>query len=171
MTTQHSKFYNGHIHYTIMEDVMFLIRKKIPNNVALGISLILASSHFITACDTSSEEGGLQDPIEIGLTTNLQANIEADEQQTFIGSTLFDTGKKVVLVAGDLVTIDSATLQTHLKPSEVFTFYGAYHDEDVDQQLLNFSIQREPVIAREDRWYPADVAYVNPQDSKYTGLK
>ncbi|MCP3675065.1 MAG: hypothetical protein GY829_11440 [Gammaproteobacteria bacterium] len=136
-----------------------------------GIAIVMMGGYLLAACSDSDSKSDGYDPIEIGMQTDIQANIALGEERAFVGVNIYDSGRKVTLAGGDLIVArnnDSETLL--LGQAETLGFYSNFIDSLTDDSLVDFEVEHRPIEAREDRWYPADQAYVEPGDGPHVGF-
>jgi hypothetical protein len=136
------------------------------------LSLSLTTAYTLLSGCSSGGDGNVDvsEPIEEGVSQLQFFSRETDNANTFIATTLVDTGRQVLLVGGDSVVAETSAARVLLSSDDDFTFYSANFPQNLDDTEVNFSIDYLPVEAREDRWYPADEAYVDIGPSRYTKL-
>jgi len=123
---------------------------------------------LVSAC--SDDKARERAPSNTGYSAYIQALLSDDGKQAFVGATLYQDGNKITLVAGDMIVARQGKNSVALKGAkQEITFYSGWLPLDDPQQPVEFDIEYQPITAREDRWYPADVAYVDNGPGRYVG--
>jgi hypothetical protein len=87
-----------------------------------------------------------------------------------VAAAVFSDGEPVDLVGGDVFEARTATQRVLLKYGGRFA--GSYAASlPVDSSVLDvfFNVVHEPIETREDRWYPIDIAIIDPGPGELVG--
>lgn len=137
----------------------------------LCVLAFILMAFYISGCYQDPDpDPDLEEIIEEGIRQQQILSLEKNEENTFIASTLSDTGSEVFLFGGDALIAETSTYRSMLSQDKESRFYFAEHPENLQGQTLDFSIEYLPVETRADRWYPVDEAYVDIGPGSYTYL-
>lgn len=130
--------------------------------------IFLLSLLFLAACSDSDEPRA---PTQTGYSVYMQVNLKPEDNTAYLGARLYHDGDKITLAAGDMIVATHNGISVPLKGDvNRFGFYAETMGINDAGLPVNFDIQYLPVEAREDRWYPADLVYVDNGPGQYVGL-
>jgi hypothetical protein len=123
----------------------------------------------LTACEFESTNN-LKGVPDQGLFIYLEANRHENGDVAQIAAAVFRDGEPLNAVGGDVFKASTNTSEVLLTEAGYYTgsYYSSLPISDVDQDVT-LTIVHEPVLAREDRWYPVDVINVDPGPSELVG--
>jgi len=132
----------------------------------------LCLSSLIVALSACEFEGSnnLQGVPDQGLFIYLEANRHENGDIAQIAAAVFKDSEPLNAVGGDVFKASTNTSEVLLTEAGYYTgsYYSSLPISDVDQDVT-LTIVHEPVLAREDRWYPVDVINVDPGPSELVG--
>ncbi len=135
------------------------------------LALLPGTLLLLSACFYEDDDKEPAIPATPGYSAYIQANLSSSEDTATIGASIYKDGRKITLVAGDAIEASNGTSQKLLKGHiNHFGFYTVTLPIDDVALPIDFIIKHEPVETREDRWYPADIAYVDPGPGPFVGL-
>jgi len=130
-------------------------------------SILLATGLSACGFEDSNNVPGVP---ATGLFAAVAANQHSGEDSTQVAVAIFDDGEPINLVGGDVVRA-STSAESILLLDRGF-YKGSYvanlpNTANLDQ--INLSIVHEPVEARQNRWYPADLINIDPGPGELVG--
>ena len=137
------------------------------------ITSILISISLLSACSNDDAEN-VEAPVQKGLSSHIQASIEKDDSHLLFSLHLENDGKTVLLTGGDYLQVDNGDQQASLKQtfSEVSLFTGFVdYPSQSFPVTVDFSVQHDNGFNRDERWYPADIAYVEAEPGEHHKLQ
>ena len=123
----------------------------------------------LSACEFESTNN-LQGVPDQGLFLYLEANRHENGNVAQIAAAVFKDGEPLDAVGGDVFKASTNASEVLLTEEGFYTgsYYTSLPSSDADQNVT-LTIVHEPVLAREDRWYPIDVINVDPGPSELVG--
>lgn len=105
-----------------------------------------------------------------GLFIYLEANRHQNGDVVQIAAGVFKDGEPLDAVGGDVFKASTNTNEVLLTEAGFYTgsYYNSLPISNADQDVT-LTIVHEPVLARENRWYPIDVINVDPGPSELVG--
>jgi len=130
---------------------------------------VVALLAILTGCDFESSDN-LQGVPDLGLFIYLEANRHENSDIAQIAAAVFKDAQPINLVGGDVFKAHTDTNNTLLKKSGYYTgsYSGTLPVNDLDPGVV-VTIVHEPIQAREDRWYPIDIANIDPGPGELVG--
>jgi len=130
---------------------------------------ILLLPFLISACDIEIDNNIPDVPPE-GQFAVVAANQHSGIDSVEVAIALFDDGTPINLVGGDVV--QASTSEDSILLLETGVYNGSYvaslpNAANFDQ--VDFLMVHEPIAAREGRWYPADLLYIDPGEGELVG--
>lgn len=141
-------------------------------NLMLRIGAPVAAALLCASCYTGTSDS-LRDPISsTGVSATIQANLPNGAMSAQVAASLYKDGRKQALVGGDIVVAysDDGTHSAILRSIENLSgdYLAAIPVDDSGLGIV-FSVEHDPVAAREDRWYPVDELLVDPGAGELVG--
>ena len=130
---------------------------------------IVMACLLLSSCGFESDDSN-NIPAE-GLYLEWQVNLHQDHEDAVTVVSMYQDGVPALLEGGDVMLISQGDKAIRLKKSA--SYKGAYTAELEDAQVaqtVDLNIEYRPVLAREDRWYPAELAYVDAGPTQFNGL-
>jgi len=125
--------------------------------------------YLLAGCDVDGSNNLPRVP-DTGLFIYAEANQHETEDSTQIAAGVYRDGDPVGLIGGDIFEARTATQRVLLKYSGNYNgSYAALLPVDNSVQEVFFNIVHEPIEAREDRWYPIDIAFIDPGPGELVG--
>jgi len=126
-------------------------------------------SYALVGCEVDGGNNLPRVP-EVGLFIYAEANRHESEDEAQIAVAVFDDGEPFAFVGGDVFEARTATQRILLKDAGKYTgSYAALLPVDDSVQEVYFNVVHEPIEAREDRWYPIDLANIDPGPGELVG--
>jgi hypothetical protein len=131
---------------------------------AIAILLLVASCEF-------TSDNNIDNVPEYGLFIYLEANRHESGDISQVAAAVFDDGKAVNLVGGDIFRAYTSSSQVLMKNRGLYTgSYSAFLPVSNLDQYITLTVVHEPLQAREDRWYPIDLIITDPGPGELVGL-
>jgi len=129
----------------------------------------LAVVLLLSACDIEINNNIPDVPPE-GRFAVVGANQHKDIMNVQVGTAIFDDGDPVNLVGGDVV--QASTTDDSILLLEDGFYKGSYVaslPNTLNFNQVNFLMVHEPLLARQDRWYPVDLLNIDPGEGEFVG--
>ena len=137
-----------------------------PATKTLTIVVLLAA---MTGCEFESSNN-LEGVPDLGLFIYLEANRHEGNDEAQVAAAVFKDAQPINLVGGDVFEARTETNQVLLEKNGFYS--GSYSDSlpvnDLDTEIA-VTIVHEPILAREDRWYPGDLINIDPGPGELVG--
>jgi hypothetical protein len=125
--------------------------------------------YLLAGCDIDGSNNIPRVP-DTGLFIYAEANQHESEDSAQVAAGVYRDGEPVGLIGGDIFEARTATQRVLLKDSGNYSgSYGSLLPVDSSVQEVFFNVVHEPIEAREDRWYPVDIAYIDPGPGELVG--
>jgi len=136
---------------------------------ATNTLVILLLSLLISACDIEFNNNLPDIPPE-GRFAVVAANQHTNIPSVEVAIALFDDGTPVSLVGGDVVQASTSEDSILLLDNGVYNgSYAASLPNAANFDQIDFLIVHEPIAARQNRWYPADLLLIDPGPGELVG--
>jgi len=136
--------------------------------------VLVIASLVCASCYTGSNDS-LREPVsQQGVSATIQANLPYGAMEAQVAASFYKDGRKQALVGGDIVVAYSDTELHAAILRSIENLGGDYIANipvDDSEQGVEFSIEHDPVAAREDRWYPVDELLVDPGPGELVGYR
>ena len=136
--------------------------------VRITLSAIFLTS-FLTGCDVDGSNNLPRVP-DVGLVMYAEANRHESQDSAQVAAAVFIDGEPVALVGGDV--FEASTVSQRVLLTGGGRFDGSYAASlPVDDSVLDvfINVVHAPIEAREDRWYPIDIAITDPGPGELVG--
>ena len=136
--------------------------------VRITLSAIFLTS-FLTGCDVDGSNNLPRVP-DVGLAMYAEANWHESQDTAQVAAAVFIDGVPVALVGGDV--FEASTVSQRVLLTGGGRFDGSYAASlPVDDSVLDvfINVVHAPIEAREDRWYPIDIAITDPGPGELVG--
>ena len=136
--------------------------------VRITLSAIFLTS-FLTGCDVDGSNNLPRVP-DVGLVMYAEANRHESQDTAQVAAAVFIDGEPVALVGGDV--FEASTVSQRVLLTGGGRFDGSYAASlPVDDSVLDvfINVVHAPIEAREDRWYPIDIAITDPGPGELVG--
>ena len=137
-----------------------------------GLYRVLAAiflTSLLIACDIDGGNNLPRVP-DTGLFMYAEANQHEAQDAAQVAAAVYSDGEPVDLIGGDVFEARTATQRVLLKYAGRYTgSYSASLPVDSDAQDVFFNVIHEPVETRGDRWYPIDIAIIDPGPGELVG--
>jgi len=138
-------------------------------NTTPSFLAVLLSASILPGCEVDGGDN-LPRVTDQGLFMYAEANRHLDEDDAEIAAAVYKDGVPVDLVGGDVFEASTTTERVLLKDRGLVTgSYAALLPVDDSVQEVFFNIVHAPIEAREDRWYPVDLVYIDPGPGELVG--
>jgi len=146
--------------------MVLIHNKNLRTTATLAASSILL---LLGACDIEINNN-IPDVPPDGRFVVVGANQHKDMTDVQVGIAIFDDAVPVNLVGGDVV--QASTSNDSILLLEKGFYKGSYvaslpNTTNFDQ--VNFLMVHEPLLARQDRWYPVDLLNIDPGAGEFVG--
>lgn len=133
-------------------------------------SFYLSLCALSTLLGCSSDDGKeAKTPSPTGASAYVQLSQLSDTDSAVALTRLYQSGRKITLVGGDLLVAKHNGIETPLFGNQSNGVYGGSIPQVNNALAADFSIQYLPKQARQGRWYPSDQAYVDKGAGVYVG--
>ncbi len=133
------------------------------------IALILIINLSISACDIEIDNNLPDIPPE-GRYVVVAANQHTGISSAEVAIAIFEDGVPVSLVGGDVVQASTTEDSILLLKNGVYNgSYAASLPNSANLNQIEFEMVHEPIEARQDRWYPTDLLYIDPGEGEFVG--
>jgi len=136
--------------------------------VRITLGAIFLTS-FLTGCDVDGSNNLPRVP-DVGLAMYAEANWHESQDSAQVAAAVFIDGVPVALVGGDV--FEASTVSQRVLLTGGGRFDGSYAASlPVDDSVLDvfINVVHAPIEAREDRWYPIDIAITDPGPGELVG--
>ena len=136
--------------------------------VRITLSAIFLA-YFLTGCDVDGSNNLPRVP-DVGLVMYAEANWHESQDTAQVAAAVFIDGEPVALVGGDV--FEASTVSQRVLLTGGGRFDGSYAASlPVDDSVLDvfINVVHAPIEAREDRWYPIDIAITDPGPGELVG--
>ncbi|NRB40522.1 MAG: hypothetical protein HRU20_18975 [Pseudomonadales bacterium] len=132
-------------------------------------SLTALSLCVLNACTFESDQS--HDVPAQGLYLEWQVNLHQDQEDAATVVAMFKDGEPALLEGGDVMIVSHNDEELLLKNSGSYSgSYVGLLPATLAENTVALNIEYRPVEAREDRWYPSDVIYVDTGPTEFNGL-
>ena len=135
----------------------------------LGLAILAVTLFSLYACEVQIDNN-LPNIPPTGRYAVVAANQHSGQPFVQVGAAIFDNGKAVSLVGGDVVEASTSLNQVLLLNQGFYT--GSYVASLANASNLNqvdFQVVHKPIAARAGRWYPVDLLYIDPGPGEFVG--
>ena len=125
--------------------------------------------YFLAGCDVDGSNNLPRVP-DVGLFMYAEANRHESQDSAQVAAAVFDDGEPVALVGGDV--FEARTVSQRVLLTGGGRYVGSYAASlPIDDSIHDvfFNVVHEPIETREDRWYPIDIAIIDPGPGELVG--
>lgn len=125
--------------------------------------------YLLAGCDVDGSNNLPRVP-DTGLFIYAEANQHEMQDSAQVAAAVYRDGEPIGLIGGDIFEARTAAQRVLLKDSGMYSgSYASSLPVDYSVQEVFFNVVHEPIEAREDRWYPVDIAYIDPGPGELVG--
>ena len=125
--------------------------------------------YLLAGCDVDGSNNLPRVP-DTGLFIYAEANQHEMQDSAQVAAAVYRDGEPIGLIGGDIFEARTAAQRVLLKDSGRYSgSYASSLPVDYSVQEVFFNVVHEPIEAREDRWYPVDIAYIDPGPGELVG--
>ena len=146
-----------------------MIADRLPSRRVHYIVAAIFLVYLLAGCDVDGSNNLPRVP-DTGLFIYAEANQHEMQDSAQVAAGVYRDGEPVGLIGGDIFEARTATQRVLLKGSGNYGgSYASLLPVDNSTQDVFFNVVHEPIEAREDRWYPVDIANIDPGPGELVG--
>lgn len=128
--------------------------------VTLCVCCLLLASCFAGGGSSDNLRGNIS---STGTALALQVNLQQGSDEASAAASIYIDGEKQALVGGDFFTAETEEESSRLYSVENLSgnYQGDVMVNDMNP-VVTIQTEYDPIVAREDRWYPVDELLVDP---------
>lgn len=154
--------------YTLLTQITQSVKNMDIKKIRYFIYLLVLVT--LLGCEETEETGEPTPPPPPSESMYLQMAYRSDTDKGIVAARTTSDRTRLFISGGDMIVAQHAGIQTLLNgDTRRKGLYGAKIEAIKLSDSLTFSIKYLPVEARQDRWYPSDIAYVDRGAGEYVG--